>query len=129
MFGFVTETKVWGHTTKIGHSPKSSQHSIVVQEGAYCSKHYHSHKQNGFIVLEGSLVIREWEDALDDSSMSEVTLTANGESHVVPPNRLHQFYTDEGARVIEFYLPVDGSDVDIEDITRLSKGGVDGAGE
>ncbi len=125
MFGFVTETKVWGHTTKIGHSPKSGLHVIMVHKGSFCSKHYHENKHNGFVVIEGNLTVRVWDSALDDSTMAEHKLEADGSSFVVQCNKLHQFYSEEGARVVEFYLPAEGVDVDPEDIIRLSRGGVD----
>lgn len=112
------EKKIWGKTTCVVRRPGFTVHHLVVVPGSFCSIHRHEHRFNGFFVSKGSLTIRE----LGDDGVNKVIELGAGDYYEVAPRVVHQFRSEGGCEALEIYFP---PDVDGEDITRFSVGGLD----
>ena len=125
MFGFRREGKLWGTTSRVTDSERSIICIINVVKGGYCSKHFHESKDNMFVVTEGSLVVRQWDNLRDDSEYFDTVLEPSSGSLTVPCKKLHKFYSPDGCKAIEVYV---SSYPDLvvkeEDIVRVDKGGI-----
>lgn len=114
------EEKAWGRTRTVIHTDLYSRHELEVVAGGYCSVHWHEHRANRFLVLEGAVLVIElygWHERptlLTADNVLEV-------SSLVP----HQFQVIESGRIIEEYWPDRGGRVDLGDIVRLTRGGLD----
>ena len=107
--------KAWGTTREI----RPDIHLIRVIAGGYCSVHRHRHRHNGFLVLEGQLLVRIWqEECVDVLALGKHDYTE------VVPGRWHQFEALTSASAIEMYWTDPASP---EDIERRSVGGVKAA--
>jgi quercetin dioxygenase-like cupin family protein len=55
--------KVWGETRLVTRNPALELHEIAFKAGHKCSEHNHLSKFNGFLVLEGVLLLRVWQES------------------------------------------------------------------
>lgn len=113
------EDKVWGRTRCTNESLVYSHHELELVKGGYCSFHYHEHRSNIFRVTKGRVRIvwaYGWKVHFKD-------LVA-GDSFVMPSLVTHQFQVIESGAMLEEYRPERGGLVRLDDIIRLSVGGI-----
>lgn len=110
--------KSWGVTQAIFLGAAFEVHRIVVKQGGYCSRHYHSRKCNKFFVESGALQIEIYRDEIDLPAIFVKTLRAE-ESYTVVAGLVHRFVALENTVAYEIYW----TDSIGEDIIRLSEGG------
>jgi quercetin dioxygenase-like cupin family protein len=110
------EGKIWGETESIFNSESVGVHFLRIKQGGYSSKHRHLFKANGFHVVRGAVIIREWKEG---GAVDETTLRA-GQGTLVRPLGWHQFEALEDSEMIEIYL----SALQSPDIIREGQGGV-----
>jgi len=113
--------KLWGTTQMAFAYNGTEAHAITVEQGGYCSRHFHEHKWNRFLVLSGKLAVRIfW--GTDDNKVDETVLMP-GQVTDVPPGVRHEFEGLEDTLAVEFYWTVlDAGDIDREG----SQGGMKG---
>ena len=80
--------KVWGKTELICANNSLEFHRIDFKKGGVCSKHLHKYKWNGFYVVSGRLLIRNWRHCQD---LIDETILEPGDYHAVEPGYMHQF--------------------------------------
>lgn len=107
--------KTWGYTTEIFRNALFSAHHIEVNEGGYCSEHYHEHKYNQFYVISGVLEITIWHNG----KTSDVTIVEAGQSTAIPPGFYHKFKGLTKCDAIEHYQVL----LNEPDIKRRTVGG------
>jgi len=101
-----TAGKIWGTTKRVFAHNSTDAHVIHIKKGGYCSFHSHKSKWNRFVVISGSLKIKQ--------EPANITIIGPGEVHDVPPGVRHLFEAVEETIVLEFYWV----DLDPEDIDR-----------
>jgi mannose-6-phosphate isomerase-like protein (cupin superfamily) len=102
--------KCWGDTQLLFRFNSVEVHFIHACPGFRCSKHRHRHKWNRFVVIEGKLVVRIFQDDAVDE-----TWLGPGEMTDVPPDVLHEFQALEDTRAVEAYwVDLDPNDIDRE---------------
>lgn len=112
------EEKDWGRTRCAVESPIYSAHELEVKAGGYCSFHYHERRANRFSVESGIVrVVWAYGWKIESSTLSK------GNSLIVPSLVPHQFQVLEDGTIYEEYFGDRGSEIDIGDIVRLSRGG------
>jgi len=109
--------KVWGMTELVHANAVVEFHRIEANEGAFCSKHKHSHKWNGFFVESGSLKIKVWKTNYD---LVDETILGPGDFTAVAPGEFHQFEALVDTVAFELYL---AAELDHNDIQRETVGG------
>jgi len=112
-------TKVWGSTRCIYESSKFSGHELKVKKGGYCSVHWHDDRANDFIVESGVIAVVTfygWK-------IRRVILT-KGKHFTVVSSVPHQFQVLQDGTIREEYWSDCGGDVEHDDITRLTEGGM-----
>ena len=77
-------------------------HRIEYKAGFKCSEHEHKFKWNGFFVESGSMIIRVWQDGMQDGLVDETILKA-GDFTQVKPGLIHQFEGLEDGVAFELY--------------------------
>lgn len=92
---------------------------IRVAPTGYSSIHLHRHKTNLFIVHEGVLEVRFFDDGLH--RIGSVRLR-EGISHMVPQGSRHQFFAYQKVSATEVYCAPNGA-LDPNDILRYSENG------
>lgn len=111
--------KKWGTSTLIYHDSKIEIQLIHVLPGGYCSTHKHLNKTNIFSILSGKLEIYKMNPLqsyrLESGSLSTVE---------IGPNEMHRFYSKDGATAYEIYIAKGKEKIDLEDIIRVSEGGI-----
>ena len=75
--------KVWGMTELICANHALEFHRIDFKKGGVCSKHKHKFKWNGFYVVSGKLLIRNWRHCQD---LLDETILGPGEFNAVEPD-------------------------------------------
>ena len=113
--------KVWGTTENIfSDGATVSAHALRIMQGAYCSIHKHTHKDNIFYVIGGKLEIAQWPcGKADDEGQPDVTILGPGQSTSVEAGNWHRFRAVSDVLCIEIcYGKLIG-----EDIMRRSTGG------
>lgn len=111
------EQKVWGKTRCVYDSDVFSGHQLIVDQGGYCSVHYHQQRANRFIVESGKIgvvIYRAWDISVE--------ILDAGERFDVPSLIVHQFLVYESGVVREDYWADRGGVVSKEDIVRLRVG-------
>ena len=110
--------KVWGIRRRLLLTATSEIDLVNVQKDCFCSKHFHEHKINRFVVISGRVQIQ--------SEYGDVILTAK-ESFEVRPKLIHRFFALEDSIMIELAF-VETGNIDSDDIVRIKQGGkiVDG---
>jgi quercetin dioxygenase-like cupin family protein len=91
--------KVWGETRLVTRNPALEVHDITFRAGHKCSEHRHLSKWNGFMVLEGTLLLRVWQE----SGLVDVTTLVAGDWAEVAPGLVHQFEAVTDGRALEVY--------------------------
>ena len=109
--------KVWGMTELVHANAVVEFHRIEANEGAFCSKHKHSHKWNGFFVESGSLKIKVWKTNYD---LVDETILGPGDFTAVAPGEFHQFHALQPTIAVETYW---SQELNMNDIVRKSVGG------
>lgn len=113
------EEKCWGLTGIAVDSPYFQRHALLAEKGG-CSIHYHKERANLFLVLSGTILVREF----FHTSYEDHILTADN-TLVIPSLVVHQFIVLEAGHVIEEYWPDRGGRVCTKDIVRLEQGRAD----
>lgn len=108
--------KIWGTTDAIFTGTYFSVHVIKVDQGGFCSQHYHHRKANHFHVLSGRFQVHEWPGEQDTPDTTELTA---GQSYTVEAGVWHSFTAMTPCVVLEIYeaAPIE------EDIVRRTVGG------
>lgn len=107
--------KNWGYTTEFFRNAMVSAHHLEINEGGFCSEHYHKHKYNLFYVIAGVLEITIWRE----DGKPDVTIIEAGQSTGVPPEFYHKFKALTECECIEVYQVL----LNEPDIERRTRGG------
>jgi len=111
--------KAWGQTRCLWLGAEASEHQLKVNEGGFCSFHYHKERANYFRVTYGLVRVIwtiGWQIFHKDLTADEPTL-------VIPALICHQFQVIESGEMYEVYRPDRGADrVREDDIERLCQG-------
>ena len=95
--------KIWGQTELVHKNGVLEFHRIEFKAGAKCSEHKHKFKWNGFFVESGKMLVRVWQDGIQDGLVDETILNA-GDFTQVKPGKVHQFEGLEDGVAFELYL-------------------------
>lgn len=103
------EEKVWGRVLHCFYGSTASVSYLETKAGFQCSKHYHLHRNNTFIVISGKILIEVWpyhilgmsSSVSDTSSVSGIL--SEGDIYKVPSKVVHRFSVLESGQVIEVY--------------------------
>ena len=109
--------KIWGQTELIHANGVLEFHRIEFKAGFKCSEHEHQFKWNGFFVESGKMLVRVWQDGIQDGLVDETILKA-GDFTRVKPGVFHQFEGLEDGVAFELYW----AEFDHNDIKRESVG-------
>jgi len=109
--------KDWGSTTVFFRNSFVSAHHLEINEGGFCSEHFHRYKFNQFYVISGKLEITIWRE----NNVKDITVIGPGQSTVIPPGVWHKFKGLETTHCIEIYQ-VELREPDIE---RRTQGGME----
>ena len=119
------ENKCWGRAMHCFMDSRVSVSYLEIQQGWRCSRHYHSHRANHFVVIEGEVIIDQWGRGvtvpLESEIASSVTLIP-GSTLSVGSMLYHRFRATKSGKMIEVYSP-DGGEVEMDDIVRFDVGG------
>jgi mannose-6-phosphate isomerase-like protein (cupin superfamily) len=117
----IMKGKVWGDTSALFNKNNVEVHLINIKKGGFCSKHYHQHKYNLFIILEGKLKITEWHtNNKDQVTLEDITILQSGMSYYVNPLVYHRFEALEDTKALEIYWV----ELSESDIVREDQGGI-----
>lgn len=111
----IRQGKNWGYTTKFFENAIVSAHHLEINEGGYCSEHYHKYKFNLFYVISGKLELTIWRKG----KTKDVTIVGPGQASAISPSFYHMFKGITKCEAIEIYqvLLID------PDIERRTEGG------
>ena len=112
------EKKVWGTAQHFPCSHACGVSVLEVEQGGYCSWHYHNERVNRFIVHSGRIVV---EVKTPSGGRNEFELAAGG-WHDVQPRDLHRFRVLEPGVVVEVYF---APAISMSDIVRMDTGGME----
>ena len=105
--------KNWGWKLPMPATSGVASDFIFIREGEACSVHRHDYKWNRFVVVDGSLVIREYSpDGLAVVKKSKLVI---GDMLDIPPDVVHQFYAETDVFAIEMYW----GELAVDDIVRF----------
>lgn len=129
------EKKVWGEVQHVFNSPDVAVSVLKVNAGFRCSRHWHVHRCNQFILVSGKIEVWSWASEGDLTDWNDPPMKPNppmwvdmmsiggGRRNViVPAGAPHMFVVRESGLMVEIYTP-DGGPVDIDDIVRFDEGG------
>jgi len=105
--------KVWGIRRRLLLTTTSEIDLVTVKKDSFCSKHFHEHKINRFVVISGKIQI--------ESSYGTIILTAN-DSFEVRPKLIHRFFAIEDSVMVELSYTEKGN-INPDDIKRIKQGG------
>jgi len=88
----------WGYERWIVNEGEYCAKLLVLENGEYSSKHYHSEKKETFIVLGGRVLLHRWYG--DDSSDSEGETMKVSDMATIPSGITHKFRGIETPAVI-----------------------------
>ena len=108
--------KNWGYTTEIFRNAIVSIHHLEINEGGFCSEHYHKYKYNQFYVLSGVLELSIWRNG----KIPDVTIIEAGQSSAISPGFYHKFKGITKCEAIEIYQVL----LIEPDIERRTVGGI-----
>jgi len=112
--------KVWGETAEVFYAPHCAVHYLRIEageHGTFCSRHYHKHRANRFVVISGEI------DVVIYREREERHRIKPGEAFDVPSQVVHRFEVVKSGVMIEIYWPDSGFIVIRDDIERLEEGG------
>jgi mannose-6-phosphate isomerase-like protein (cupin superfamily) len=118
--------KPWGRTERVHFDGRVQLERITIQPGGYSSIHLHEFKTNGFLVVEGVLIVRRFRP---DGQLEDLKTIHAGEWVAVPPNVRHQFYAEQKVVGYELYWSTGGGACEPDDIRRFSEHGLNGKHE
>jgi quercetin dioxygenase-like cupin family protein len=101
--------KHWGKTLLVFDNETIHIYLAWINQGGFCSKHYHKNKHNLFFLQSGSIIVKTW----NTDTINEHKLIA-GDKILVKNNIWHQFLAVEESILLEIYY----STIDHEDIIR-----------
>ena len=107
--------KIWGNTMLAFAWNDTEAHLMCNKVGYRCSRHYHNHKWNRFLVVTGRLKITMYQQ---DGTTDETIIGPNQVSDV-PPGVEHCFEVLEDTHAMEFYWV----GLEADDIVRSDEGG------
>lgn len=112
------QEKSWGTAQTLYVDDCLQIDRIHAKAGRMCSRHFHRHKTNCFVVLSGVLEVTEYEPG----SGSRITVTLNEHSPVyaVRENHEHRFVAVTDVVAIEVYVAISG-EVSRDDIYRIAE--------
>ena len=93
------QPKVWGEVQHVFNSPDVAVSVLKVKAGFRCSRHWHEHRANRFVVTFGRIDVHLW-DSVDDlkrhpnGPMSLLSLWT-GRTILVPASIPHMFVVIE----------------------------------
>jgi len=107
--------KIWGDTMLAFAWNDTKAHLLWGQKGYQCSRHYHYHKWNRFLVVTGRLKVTVYrQDGTADETILEPSQITD-----VPPGVEHRFEVMENSFAMEFYWV----GLEAGDIVRIDEGG------
>jgi len=109
--------KIWGATETLHLDEQLHVERIDVVFGGYCSRHLHNRKCNGFLVLNGVLLVH-----VDGRETAYVR--ADTGMLLVPAGFIHQFVALSRVSAVEIYRAKPDEIVDRDDIHRFSESGI-----
>ena len=109
--------KIWGQTELIHANGVLEFDRIEYKAGYKCSEHEYQFKWNGFFVESGKMLVRVWQDGVQDGLVDETILQA-GDFTQVKPGKIHQFEGLEDGVAFELYW----AEFNHDDIVRRSQG-------
>ena len=112
------EIKPWGKTQTLVDSIYYSKHELHINQGGYCSLHYHMQKANKFVLISGDVRIVE----LFGPEICETKLVID-KPYCVASLVPHFFAAYNDSELIEEYYPDRCGQVLHNDIIRLTDGG------
>lgn len=118
--------KPWGRTERVHVDGRVQLERITIQPGGFSSVHLHEFKTNGFLVIQGELIVRRFRA---DGELDRLETIRAGEWVQVPPNVRHQFYAESAVEGYEFYWCSGGGACEPDDIKRFSENGLNGQHE
>ncbi len=123
--GRVTCERPWGRWTRVYFDGVLEVRKLEVKRGGFCTKHFHRTKINTFIVVVGTLQVRQWPDprVVEDTDMRPAAYA--GQALTVQPYIPHRFYGLTDAVVYEFALPVGCGMLDPEETEQLEPAGIE----
>lgn len=117
------EEKCWGKVLHCFANDHAAVSYLEVNEGWQCSRHWHRERANTFVVVEGRLLIDEWDTLIHGEPPSRRTWLNPSDSYTVPSGIVHRFGVFKSGRIIEVYYPDNLGKVLLDDIERLDVGG------
>lgn len=116
------EVKPWGESIPLYRDAACEIVRVKIRRGGFSSRHYHEHKHNLFIVLSGTLEVKEYNgigETLKTSCLRKETAALS-----VPAGMPHRFYALKDVDALEVYVARDAArPVEPGDIVRLDEGG------
>ena len=64
--------KIWGQTELIHANGVLEFHRIEFKAGFKCSEHEHQFKWNGFFVESGKMLVRVWQDGIQNGLVDSI---------------------------------------------------------
>jgi hypothetical protein len=115
--------KAWGKVWNKFADDITNESLLYVKADHQSSIHFHNEKWNCFICMDATIVVEEFITEAGENKVASSTLMNPGDSHVVPPKKLHRFYVVKSGRVLEIYWSLDDHKCDPNDIVRIYDGG------
>jgi mannose-6-phosphate isomerase-like protein (cupin superfamily) len=110
------ERKVWGAVRHAFVSDACAVSILEVTQGFRCSRHYHRHRINRFIVQSGAIQVVT---SIRGTGTRECTILQAGDMLDVQPGVEHWFEVVESGIVVEVYF---APALRLDDIVRLDVG-------
>lgn len=115
----MVEQKCWGTTEELQRTDVMSLHRCEVVAGGYCSMHYHTYRDNVFIVETAKIAVVE---LCSDHRFYKVLPPRS--SYIVKAHVPHRFIVLESGLLWEVYWPNNPAcPLDVNDIVRYDTGG------
>lgn len=119
----IIQGKTWGQTSPIFNHNNTEIHYVKINAGGYCSKHFHKHKFNRFVMLSGQLKVTIWNEYANGEFLEDVTIIDAGFETTIPPGKYHRFEAMTDCILLEIYWV----DLITDDIVRADHGGMKNA--
>lgn len=122
IIGGEEQKKAWGTTQPVVRAPHCEAHVLIVEQGGYCSVHYHEHREQYIFVVSGLVQFRLFDVAGRETHR---LLFGSGAKIECDPQVRHQFFAETDCILVEIYRPSEPQEtLRHEDIVRLSEGGM-----
>lgn len=120
------ERKPWGAAVHMGHTEFTQMSLAIIDQGGFCSRHFHKQKVNVFCVIEGELLVHSWADQYksDSRSPDRTDLIQAGMAIQMPVEVIHEMEGLTNVVCMESYFAIKrGHKVCRNDIHRMTRGG------